>query len=94
MAEIVPGTASSHNGVAIMSLPVRFRLGSLLWMIALVAVLLGWWIDRHQLVSRYRKAQSQLRHEQLLQMRDYAIERDRWMEQNYPLAEALERARN
>jgi hypothetical protein len=37
-----------------MSLAVRFRLGSLLWMIALVAVVLGWWLDRHQLVSRYR----------------------------------------
>ena len=57
-----------------MSLRPRFRLGPLLWTIALIAIVLGWWIDRHRLVT---------------QMRDYALERDQLLEQNHRLADAL-----
>jgi hypothetical protein len=69
-----------------MSARIRFRLGTLLWIVALLAVSLGWWIDRQQLEARHRKAQSLLNHKLLLEMRDHAIERDKLLEQVHRLS--------
>jgi hypothetical protein len=74
-----------------MSVRIHFRLGTLLWIVALLAVSLGWWIDRQQLETRHRKAQSLLNHKQLLLMRDHAIERDKLLEQVHRLSEVAAR---
>jgi hypothetical protein len=74
---------------------IRFRLATLLWIVALLAVSLGWWIDRHRLETRHRRAQSALSHKLLMvtrqhdiESRQYAIERDTILAQLDRLSEA------
>jgi type II secretory pathway component PulK len=65
-----------------MPLRLRFRLTSILWTAALIAVGLGWMIDRQQLESRRQKDQQ----EHLQKMRDASLQVDRWMEMTHRLA--------
>lgn len=35
--------------------PIRFSLSQLFWLTMVIALSLGWWIDRHQLTKRYQE---------------------------------------
>jgi hypothetical protein len=72
-----------------MSYRVRFRLGPLLWFITILAIILGWWVDRRWLEARHRKETIRLQDEYEELRRYFALERERSRKTEYLLERAL-----
>ena len=75
-----------------MSLRFRFRLGSLLWLTAIAAILLAWWADHVRLVRENARFAAEKDRQMLMAARRHALEREASLERRHELTELIRAA--
>ena len=65
---------------------LRFSIRDLLWLTLVVALALGWWIDRNKVIADLTKGMQNVRNE----IRPYIIENERISDENERLTKRIE----